>query len=359
MTLSEIESFQNDGESPVMITEINDLEEHIAINGYVAMKVTGISNSYDSCSLIDITLAGVVQAHLIFAKDKKSEIASMSEFEFISFLIESENYSDYNLPMYEYRNDYLLVKSIFFPEYLEKYEKTSMLWGGFTHELLENSPTTRYKKTIISIEIGDELKPFDSYSYESCVRAVEQPYAFERYLKLYHLLELQFDYFLIDKIKSLEIPSDSNKIGKLLNEYSHSEIERLTEIITHHCTNIGNLENALAKVCDFENIAEDMFVNFGKSKQNIHLINRISFNSVLSSGSFTSTTLANLNINGYKLAEHNKFITNLSAYWIYRIRCSVAHNKIGEYLLSWNDEKFIVEFGEPLLKVVLMQCFKK
>jgi hypothetical protein len=358
MRLTEINNFQNDSESPVQITKVYDLEQYIVINDYVAMKVIGISNSYDSSNLIDITLEGIVQAHLIFIKDKKCEIDTMTEFEFISFLIEAE-FDDYNLPLYEFRNDYLLIKADFFLDYLDKYQKTSMLWGSFTHELIGGSPTARYKKTINSIEIGEELKPFDLYSYESCVRAVQQPYAFERFLKLYHLLELQFDYFLIDKIKKLEIPAHSNKIGKVLNEYSHSEIERLTEIISYYCTDISQLENALVKVCSFQSIALEMFIDFGKSTKALHLTNVADFSSVLAAQSFTSATIKEVKVSGYKETEHNKFITNLTAYWIYRIRCSIAHNKIGEYLLSWSDENFIVEFGEPLLKEVLMQCFKK
>jgi hypothetical protein len=360
MILSEIQSIQNDSESPIAISEVYDLYQYSIVNGYVALKVTGIVNSYDSTNPIEITLAGIVQAHLIFTRDKKVEISVMSELEFISFLIEAE-YNDYQLPKYEYKYDYLLIKADFFLEYLDKYEKTSMLWGGFTHELIVGSPTTRYKKAILSIEIGEELKPFDSYSYESCVRAVEQPYAFERFLKLYHLLELQFDYFVIDKIKSLEIPADSNKIGKVLTEYSRTEIDRLTDIISHYCTDFAKLETNLAKVCSFNSIAEDMFINFGKSVKPLHLTNPSNLSAVLSTGSFASSTINGLNpkISGYNINEHGKFITNLTAFWIYRIRCSVAHNKIGEYLLSWNDENFIVEFGEPLLKEVLIQCFKK
>ena len=357
MILSEIQLIQNDTESPLTITELYDLEQYTVINGYVAMKITGITNSYDSSNPIDITLAGMVQAHLLFTKDKKIEISVMPELEFISFLVESD-YSDYSLPEYEYRNDYLVVKSDFFLDYIHKYQNTSMLWGGFTHELIGGSPTNRYKKIVNTIEIGDELSRLDIYSYESCVRAVEQPYAFERFLKFYHLLELQFDYFIINKIKCLQIPTDSNKIGKILTEYSNKELDRLTDLITHYCSDISKLETNLANVCSFGSIAEDMFMNFGKSNSGLHA-NVDTFRNVINSGSFTVNNLKVFKLSGYRELEHNKFITNLTAYWIYRIRCSIAHNKIGEYLLSWNDENFIVEFGEPLLKEVLMQCFKK
>lgn len=359
MTLSEIQNIKDAVGLPVEITEVSNIGHHISINDYVALRIVGINNSYDSCNPIDITLQGISQGTIIFTKNEQIEIASMTEFEFLSFLTESDNKDDYDLESYEYKYDYLLIKSNFLNEYLEKYGETSALWGGFSHALNQESPTTRYKKVITKLEIGNELKAFDSYSYESCTRAVEQPYAFERFLKLYHLLELQFDYFLIEKIKNLEIPEDSNKIGKLLQEYSHSELIRLTAIIEHHCTDIARLERMLEGVCGFKSIAEDMFINFGKSEKKLHLIDVINFRDVLNGGSFTSTQIASFRMNWYKPTEHIKFIIGLTSYWIYRIRCSIAHNKIGEYLLSWNDENFIVEFGEPLLKEVLMQCFKK
>ncbi|MBK7129689.1 MAG: hypothetical protein IPH66_10055 [Crocinitomicaceae bacterium] len=100
-----------------------------------------------------------------------------------------------------------------------------------------------------------------------------------------------------------------------------------------------------------------MFIHFGKSKSDIHLTNLIKFQSVVSSGSFSQANLQAIKVPA--TSDYNKFIINVTAYWIYRIRCSIAHNKIGEYHLSWNDENFIVDFGEPLLKEVLIQFFKK
>lgn len=56
--------------------------------------------------------------------------------------------------------------------------------------------------------------------------------------------------------------------------------------------------------------------------------------------------------------KHSEFILRIVSYWIYRVRCSIAHNKIGEYLLSWEDEEFLVKFAEPLLLEVLKQFYK-
>lgn len=356
MDLAKIHTIKIDTSAPITIADAFELEQYIVINNYVSLRVEKISNSYISTNPIPITLNGVVQGYLIFTKEKEDiEIAQMTELEFISFLSFGQN-TDYNNATFRFQTDFVLVKDDFFLEYITAYKHTSMIWGGFTHELI-GAPISKYKKALVNIEMGIKIKDLDPYSYESCVRAIEQPYAFERFLKLYHLLELQFDYFIINKIKSLTIPADSNKIGKTLNEYSNSELLRLTEIIEFYCTNIPSLEQKLSNVSLFPSIAEEIFIDFGKSKSDIHLVNVTKFRNVVNSGSFTSANLQALKVPSS--SDHTKFIINLTAYWIYRIRCSIAHNRIGEYLLSWNDENFIVEFGEPLLKEVLIQCFKK
>lgn len=357
MDLAKIEIIKLDPDAPVSITDAFVLDNYLVINNYVSLRVEKISNSYISANPIPITLNGIVKGYLIFTKEKEDvEIDNMTELEFISFLSFAQNI-DYDQATFRFQTDFILIKDDFFLDYIEEYMNTSMIWGGFTHLFVGGTPVSKYKKALLNIEMGVKIRDLDSYSYESCVRAIEQPYAFERFLKLYHLLELQFDYFIINKIKSLTIPQDSNKIGKTLNEYSNSELLRLTEIIEFYCTDIPSLEQKLSTVIGFTSIAEEIFIDFGKSKSDIHLTNLTKFRAVVSSGSFTSANLHALKVPSS--GDHSKFIVNLTAYWIYRIRCSIAHNRIGEYLLSWNDENFIVEFGEPLLKEVLIQCFKK
>lgn len=57
--------------------------------------------------------------------------------------------------------------------------------------------------------------------------------------------------------------------------------------------------------------------------------------------------------------KHKSFILAIATYWIYRIRCSIAHHKIGEYMMGYDDEEFVVEFAEPLLKEIILESFKR
>lgn len=47
------------------------------------------------------------------------------------------------------------------------------------------------------------------------------------------------------------------------------------------------------------------------------------------------------------------------AYWIYRVRNSIAHNKLGEYIITKSDEDFVIEFAEPLIREAVIQCYSK
>jgi hypothetical protein len=52
------------------------------------------------------------------------------------------------------------------------------------------------------------------------------------------------------------------------------------------------------------------------------------------------------------------FVSSVAAYWIYRVRSSIAHSRVGEFLFLEADEQFITDFAEPLLLDVVMQVFE-
>lgn len=356
MDFIEIQEVFDSGNLPIEINDFKSIDfDTISINNLIPISVLKIDKSYNKNNVISLNFNGLTEGHLFFTRKKgKVDFSAMTEFEFIAFLFEAD-LEDYALDSYEFKHDYIVIKEAFWNRYVTDYKKTSPLWGGFSHDLNFTEPVTKHLNNILEIEAGDELKDLDYYSYESTIRAIEQPYAFERFLKLYHLLELQFDYYLIEKIKNLQIPANSNEIGKLLNGYSRVELDRLNEIILNKCQDINALSQKLELVFPFRNIAEDIFVKFGNNKQPLGDLPK--FIAVFNSNTFAKAELVNLKITNN--SNYDIFITKLVSYWIYRIRCSIAHNKIGEYILSWDSENFIIEFAEPLLKEVLKQCFKK
>jgi hypothetical protein len=55
--------------------------------------------------------------------------------------------------------------------------------------------------------------------------------------------------------------------------------------------------------------------------------------------------------------DFDRLAVDISAYWIYRVRSSIAHNRVGEYLLQDKHTIFLRDFAEPLLLETVSQIF--
>ncbi len=289
---------------------------------------------------------------LCFTKELGAVVkGQLTENQFIAFLTESA-IGDVDNP-YKFTYDYVVIDESFYLEYKMHFYDTAALWGSFYHVKSQGNPRA-YTKNIAHIQLS-KVKFTNEIFSENLRRAVAQPFAFERYLKLYHLLELRFDVDVIIKIQSLDIERESKKIGELLNNYSTKEIQRLTDILVTYCIQVSPIVEKLDKVRNFPAIALDIFYRFGGKESNPFGKEEVKLTALISRG-FDENSLRFEKVN-YQ-ADYRIFILKLTAFWIYRVRCCIAHNKIGEYILSMEHEDFLVEFAEPLLKEILVQCFK-
>lgn len=362
MTINEIQDNLSD---IIQINYLNTFVEYnystslkyIQLEDLVIHKIELLNKSYEKSVVnTSIELSGVSIGDIFYLKDQTHDISSLSDSLFYIFIAECD-ITDLALSDYTFKNDYLLIHKDYVDEFHLKYNNSSPVWGGF--KISENNNViSYYTKQFPVIEIRDELKDLDSYAKDSIYRALEQKSAFERFLKLYHLLELEFDYSLIKKIKQLDITIDSNNIGNLLNEYSRTELDRLSDLISTNCSDISLLAEKLNLVKPYGLLGAEIFIKFGKgNKGNLYLSDLTKYNALLAdTDSFTSSSSVSTFA---KVNDYDKFIYTITAYWIYRIRCSIAHFKIGEYILTRDKEDFIVEFAEPLIKEVLIQFYKK
>jgi hypothetical protein len=44
-------------------------------------------------------------------------------------------------------------------------------------------------------------------------------------------------------------------------------------------------------------------------------------------------------------------------YWVYRIRCSIAHTKIGSHIFVSEDEEFVSSVGEKLIDSIISSVY--
>ncbi len=141
-------------------------------------------------------------------------------------------------------------------------------------------------------------------------------------------------------------------ISRTLKDYNREDIERLKSLFLNKLIP-SRIIPFLNEIDHHRVIANKIFYDYGKDSNPIK--QKTQFDAILDGGGFT---LTNLN----SVIGNNRFsdlIPKVVAYWIYRIRSSIAHNKLGEYLMTVNDEEFIVQFAEPLIRESLIQVYVK
>lgn len=308
---------RENGEIPVFIQEHN-IGKIIFLKGQYFQDINALPDEKKYCFLID----------------NKSN------------LIDSESYT--------FRYDYLILNSDFLSIYLNDYKGNSSLWGDFFH--VENLPSIEFKeKKSISKITARKLKIDNQAYFNNLFHGIQEVNPFNRFLKLYHLLELQFDLHTAIKIKNLLDDVDGGKeqeISNKLRDYTRDEWKRLDSLITQQCTDLPQLITHLNKVKAFKKTATEIFYTYGRSESNP--LKRNHFESIITKPEPFEKSVIDA-LGGYAF---NLIIPKVTRYWIYRVRSSIAHNKFGEYIMDHKDEKFIVELAEPLLKEVLNQCFK-
>lgn len=354
----------NKSDLPIRIETIENITHEVygnflCINEKIPIRITKINSIMNGNNHIELldenrNSLGLV---FLFSQDEIQLINAFSEWKFITYIFEVEKRKFMEDEQYKFQYDYLLVHKNYLNEYLEKYYETSPIWGGYYHK--EDSLSAPYTVTQSEITAISGLGYPTVYHQENSVRTLIQPYPFERFLKKYHHLELLFDHILVKKIQGLG--DDLKGIGLLMKTYNNKEIDRLLSVMSEKC--IGN---GIDKICNLLNVvdsykptAKKIFFEYGKD--NDPLDNNYDYlNEILHEpGGFNEVNCKKVLKNKAKNREQfEKFIIKLSAYWIYRIRCSIAHYKIGEYILDLSEEDFVAEFAEPLIDEVIIQVFK-
>lgn len=172
-------------------------------------------------------------------------------------------------------------------------------------------------------------------------------------MHLYHYLELDYDYEIVKKIKLID-ENNPKELWSIL-KMSKDDIGRITHILSEY-DNIQGIERIFSILKKHEITASRIFYEYGKESNPLTDIEAFK-QYFIQSPSISQTEFK-------RIKEANKFQDNfpgnpesyreklvkLACYWIYRARCCVAHNKLGEYHLEKDDDiKFLIQFAEPLL----------
>jgi hypothetical protein len=145
-------------------------------------------------------------------------IYPLSDFFNIAYLIDVEKGS-YRIA--SLKRNYLVIDSCFYDEYMRMYYYTAHFSGVYSHQELNSRSHVVHHEVIL--KNGYTKK--NSMQVENSIRSILLPFAFEKYLKYYHNLELRFDQIVFEKIRNLN--PDMNGFAEIMNSYKRDDIERL------------------------------------------------------------------------------------------------------------------------------------
>lgn len=345
---------------PFPLNELEVVESYIFLNKKVAYSIENVSYEYDTRNDVIIKdHTGNDIGVLLFLKNKEFNVSLLNEYQFVSLLIDVDNENTLANTNYTFKTDYVVIDEQYFLDYEYHLRKAAPIWGKFNHDYAGVTISTPTQKAVPFVT-AIELQGFNhNFYFESAIRGLQQFYPIERFLKYYHLLELNFDFDLIRRIKNLNVATESHKIGKLLREYEPKEFTRLIYLFDTYCKDIIPIVAKLNVVAVYPVISREMLFLFGKKDSNPFVEDHSKFlDFTNNAGLFSFTNYQTFIKRTGTPEEYRKFMGRVTMYIIYRIRNSIAHNKIGEYVLSSTDQEFVSDFGEPLLLEVLKQLFR-
>jgi hypothetical protein len=350
MNASEVQELINSGhiDREFHLTSFDDM---LCIDGYVALPVIRVCEWTHISDIADVIdpKGDILGTLMLTSRLGLKNMSLFSDYQYLAYLTEI-SFEEFGAS-HQLRNDYFLIHKSNYRRYQLDFSSTAGIWGGFCHP---DKPTTYpaiNNPPRIQALLNIELPTI--YHKDILFRAHKSASPFERYLHLYHLLELMFDWHIVQEIKSLN--SDLEGIALILNRREKDEIYQLRWLISNNSIDIPRYAQHLSGIPLNLTSAKSVFYDFGKDSNPIKSLSDLID---ISSSRFEKSTVAiKLGRKYNDDVEYQKFLVSVLSYWIYRVRCCIAHSRIGEYVFKSNspDEQLVIEFMEPLIREVLIQ----
>jgi len=334
---------------------IGSVEGVCTVDGLYPLPIICASSSFSNGTVIDVQDE---QNHalgmILMCKDEEYELQKFGAAYLSAYLFEVA--PDQFAQVGKFSRNYFLVRTERIKEYRARFMESSAVWGGFWHSDLETLHHSEAAQAPQPIVAWSGIVMPTSLHKAAAQRSAMLPFAFERYLKLYHLLELSFDHDTVERIKKLG--DDLHGIGQILSQHKRDEFDRLKQLVIEKCSDRGVIAKCIEEICKerkWDPTTRAIFFAFGKDgnpfsdKQN-------QFEQMIRGPGFSLQGAKKSGILSGKEPKQEAFeilCLKTAAYWIYRVRCSIAHNRIGEYVMKPQDEEFVEQFAEKLLRQVL------
>ncbi|MGA7588673.1 MAG: hypothetical protein WCB03_21975 [Rouxiella badensis] len=347
-------------EAPEQNYQIKDFEGKLSINGYIAIPVYAIDSSTLANDDVILKYDGD-EIGFLCAVGNSGNVYDINELtlsRLIAYFNDVEREYLLTGTNYNFKCHYVVVKNSHYALYWSDYAPSAPLWGNFSHD----RPRSKYQKSLQSIDIIAGMKIPTPRHTSDLARAISSSNGFDRFLKYYHQIELLFDVIFVAKIKAL--PADSlDGLRDIMKDYQRNELDNLRGIIKEYVRDVSFLTKIIAEAFTPQNIIimKNIFQNHTKDGNPLFQGEKelwSNFSNFIGSPNPDAAKAKEYNlINKVDSEIYRVFMLKLISYWIYRIRCSIAHNKIGEFIFRDEDEEFVVVLGEGLLKSVIKEMF--
>jgi hypothetical protein len=327
-------------------------DQYLVVSGRVAMPLDGVAWSLDRSDdiLIRDDLGAPLGVLCLVAGRGPKLPAEMTRYQYTALLADAPDAKALLGPA-RISRDYVIIYEAELARYLEHYRDGSALWGGFHHGEAPAYPTGG----VTEIKARRGIVVPTPHHLKSLLLLTRSTNPREQFLRTYHLIELLFDYVTYRRF--VKAGNDLAGFGKIMSAYQRSELERLKSIIKDFCRDLDAVAAHMASLEPFLARAEEMFQTLGKDGNPLKEDKRwTAFRSLVEAGTVDRPQAATSGL-AKGAAQFDETISGLAAYQIYRLRSSIAHSRIGEYLLTDEDDAMISDFGLPLLGEVAGQVF--
>lgn len=334
------------------ISSVEIVKNQAAFNEYVSLKVLAVSTQYEPDTEIDLKLEDGTLIGVLFVKplNNKMDFSTITEKKYYAYLTDvSKETFLLNEPVISY--SYAVIHKNHLHDYYKHYYDTSAVWGNYFHKSPLTSNISKSKPVTHITTIKNIRFPTEIHR-RNAVKGILEPFIFERFLKKYHQIELSLDLEIVEKITSLK--KDLYGIGNIFSELGSAEILRMRIIFKNKIKDYATIATFLYNVTLYRDLAETIFQKFTKVHNPVKDMK--DFNRLLDLPSFSQPDILRFrsNLTG---ENYETFLMEISTYWIYRIRSSIAHQRLGEYIITDKEEDFLLHFAEPLIDQLLLQIY--
>ncbi|SEI01736.1 hypothetical protein SAMN02799636_04961 [Methylobacterium sp. 275MFSha3.1] len=325
---------------------------YLVVSRRAVMPLDGVSWSLDRTNDLEISDEhGVIFGTLCLVSGKGPySIETMTRWQYSAYLADCIR-GAVGSETHQFTRDYAVIDASELERYVADYKAGSALWGGFHHGA-SSVPYAGWKRDIVARPKVILATEYHRRSFMLTALAASPQ---EQYLKLYHTIELLFDYVTFRKL----VKSGNNLagFGKVMSTYQRSELDKLKAIFKEYCENPRAVASKMPALAPYLDRAEDMFQAHSKEGNPLGTDDQWArFCDLVRSGAIDFEDFKRVKL-CQKIDSYDEFITKIAAYHVYRIRSSIAHSRIGEYVLSESDNDFITTYAIPLIEEITIQIF--